>query len=225
VVGSGQAVYETAGAIREGRRVWILAKLPDCLTIGTDDKIEKFLLFLNGHDGSMSCRMFFTPVRVVCANTYALAINRSSVDEGITIRHVGDIKAKVEEARRVLKVATDVYRDLGEELNILLDIPLTEAGAEAYFRSVVQKVKDQEVEKVEAKEEGKRVLEGIQGVYHTSRTVVRGTAYGAFNAVTEYVDHEVRTSQKPENRFERIVYGSGARLKAKALEVAKALNS
>lgn len=43
--------YETAGALQNGRRTWILAKLPQCYII-SGDEITPYLVFMNSHDGT-----------------------------------------------------------------------------------------------------------------------------------------------------------------------------
>ena len=69
-----EAALHTAGSLREGSRIWVLAKLNrDPLVIAPGDEVEKFVLLSHGHDGSLAVRVGFTPIRVVVPNTLALA--------------------------------------------------------------------------------------------------------------------------------------------------------
>ena len=65
----GQGVrYETAGSLQDGRRVWLLARMPKEY-IGGSDEICPYLVFSNSHDGTGAVKVAITPVRVVCNNS------------------------------------------------------------------------------------------------------------------------------------------------------------
>src|SRR5262245_7622734 len=65
-VEAGEAAFETAGSLRSGARVWVLAKLNrDPLVVAPSDTVDKYLLLSHGHDGTLAIRVGFTPIRVV----------------------------------------------------------------------------------------------------------------------------------------------------------------
>lgn len=64
LLGEG-VVYETAGSLQNGRRTWILARLPQRYII-SGDEITPYLVFMNSHDGTGAIKAAMTPIRVVC---------------------------------------------------------------------------------------------------------------------------------------------------------------
>jgi phage/plasmid-like protein (TIGR03299 family) len=85
IVGKNAAVFETAGALGYGERVWVLAKVPGDMHIVGDDCCTKYLLLSNSHDGQGSVAIKFTPIRVVCQNTLILALETG--EKAYAVRH------------------------------------------------------------------------------------------------------------------------------------------
>ena len=92
--------FETAGSIRNGRRVWVLARRPDYVEVGGDETAT-FIYIANSHDGTMSVTAAVTPIRIVCQNTLGMALS-GSANRSYKFRHVGDLQEKFDEARRVM---------------------------------------------------------------------------------------------------------------------------
>ncbi|WP_080831875.1 DUF932 domain-containing protein [Cohnella massiliensis] len=108
--------YETAGSLQNGKKVWLLAKLPDNYII-SGDRISPYLVFSNSHDGSGSIKVAMTPIRVVCQNTLNLAL--SNAKRIWTTIHTGDIKSKLDEAKKTLLLAEYYMDKLGAEVDRL----------------------------------------------------------------------------------------------------------
>jgi phage/plasmid-like protein (TIGR03299 family) len=133
IVGDGLARYETAGALKGGRRVWLLARMPREVRVAGDDVVHPYLLLTNSHDGSLALRMIPTTVRVVCQNTLNLALGRARGGEGLTIRHRDSLDGRVQEARSKLGILTQRVERFGEEARQLAACPLTDRQARDYF--------------------------------------------------------------------------------------------
>ena len=149
----GDVRYETAGSLQNGKKIWLLARMPAKKIVGDD--VEPYLCFSNTHDGSGAIRVCMTPIRVVCNNTLNLALNTAS--RSWSTKHVGDIDHKMQEARMCLEMADSYMGELAEyadrlantkvtddELNKLLDemFPVDENDSDRKKNSV-QKAKDE----------------------------------------------------------------------------------
>lgn len=223
VVADGSLRYHTAGALGKGERVWMLAKLPDDIRVkNSDDVTEKYLLLSNSHDGTSSLRVHFTPIRVVCANTLAIAASAGR-GQGVSIIHKGDLAAKVRQAQEVLGLANRFYDDAEAQINRLASHYPSLRQLEEYFRQVYPDSPDGESTRTKnVRQEMLRLFE--QGIGH-DLPAIRHTTWTALNAVTEYVDHYrstrgKTTTERASNRLESAWFGSGARLKERAWELA-----
>ena len=94
--------YETAGALHGGRKVWVLARLPNQYTI-MDEQIEPYLVFSNSHDGSGAIKVCMTPIRVVCQNTLNLALNTAK--RSWASKHTVNIQSRLHGVRDTLQLA------------------------------------------------------------------------------------------------------------------------
>jgi len=113
----GSAVnFETAGSLNGGRRVWVLASLPDHIQVG-GDPVRPYVLLMNSHDGSTAVVAATTPIRVLCQNTLNWGLAKAR--QRFSIRHTEQIGRRVHEARRVLELSVDYYaqfKQLGDQL-------------------------------------------------------------------------------------------------------------
>ncbi|WP_337175107.1 DUF932 domain-containing protein [Paludisphaera sp.] len=223
VAADGGIRYHTAGALRGGERIWLLGKLPGQIRVkGSDDVTDKFILLSNSHDGSSALRVFFTPIRVVCANTLAMA-DRSGKGEGISIRHQGDLPAKVREAREVLGLARRYYDDLEIRIDFLAGHHPSAAQLGRYFQALYPDPEDGNASRA------RNVRDTLHGLFEGGKgqeiPAIRHSSWAAFNAVTEFVDHLRSTRGRSEqerggNRLESAWFGSGNRLKQHAFRLA-----
>ena len=219
IVGEGRLHYHTAGALGQGERIWMLAKLDGEIRIrDSEDVTEKFLLLSNSHDGTSSLRVFFTPIRVVCSNTLAMAERRGR-RQGVSIAHKGNLDGKIAEAQEILGFARRFYDGMGEKIDRLASYYPTRTQLADYFRALYPddpETKNRRAESIRTTLE--RLFESGRGqeIPETRRTM-----WSAFNAVTEYVDYHrptrgISERQQADSRLKSAWFGAGARLKAEA---------
>lgn len=240
IVGEGLR-FETAGALRGGKRVWMLARMPEVFSVAAEDEIHPYLLATNGFDASLAFRILPTPVRVVCENTLNMALSQGK-GQGFSWNHVGNLEARKEAARQMLGLARDHFRKFGEGAKELAGAPISEAQARAYFASLypdqdpenyglgVSDYRKARAERDSARipAERERLMELFEAGAGNDLRGVRGTAWAAYNAVTEHLDHdrpdrENLRDRRSATQFEDVLFGQGRSLKMRAFDLALGL--
>jgi len=126
--------FETAGSLHGGRKVWMLAKLPEQYTM-LEDRVEPYLVFYNSHDGTSSVRVACTPIRVVCQNTLNLALHNAK--RMWSTVHVGNLTHKMEEVQQTLMFARRYMDNLNAEFNRLSQIQLPDSRVTEYIEMLL----------------------------------------------------------------------------------------
>jgi len=228
-----KAIFETAGALQEGKVIWLLAKLDsEPIKIIKDDYINQYLLFTNNHTGMGAARARFTPIRVVCANTLGWAMGKG-VKEEIAVKHTGDVAARVAFAAELLAKAGLFYNEMTEGYREMARVNITSKQLIAYIKESLRpytstKVNELTGEGLELEEEtsSRRLLQEVDKVLNLVETGkgadikgVRGTLWGAYNGVTEYVDHHKAVNSRI-SATQYIGFGVGRMVKQKAISLA-----
>ncbi len=206
--------FETAGSLNGGRRVWVLATLPEHFEVG-GDQVRPYVLLMNSHDGSTAVIAATTPVRVVCVNTlnWGLACARQK----FSIRHTEQISRRVHEARRVLDVSIDYYEQFKATGNRLA----SERCSERQLQKVLEELyasgtQDSMTERTRKGRE--QVKDRIVELFVSGDTQgnAPGSKWAAVNAIVEYGDWH-RPIRQGGERFARAL-DDGAQ-KTRALEL------
>ena len=196
--------YETAGSLREGRTVWLLAKMPERKILG--DKFDPYICFTNSHDGFGAVKVCMTPIRVVCNNTLNLAL--STANRMWSTRHIGDIQTKLQEAKLTLLHANDYMNELNVTAEKLADKKVTEAEMEAIFDAIYPIKEDDSNRK---KNNVLDLKENFFRCYNMEDIAqFKGTAWGVVNAVSDLVCHYAparMTEKYQENNWGKIMTG------------------
>lgn len=198
--------YETAGSLSDGKRIWILAKLPDKYII-EGEQVDPYLVFSSSHDGSGAIKVCMTPIRVVCQNTLNLAL--SSAKRMWSTIHVGDLAAKMEEAHSTLLLAEKYMGKLGTEVSRLskiklpdrkvmeyidLLLPMDEQSSELHRKNIARIREDMKIRYFDAPD-----------LYHVGKN-----AYRFLCAVSDFATHAKplrETANYRENVFAKTVDG------------------
>ena len=206
LLGEG-VTYETAGSLQNGRRTWILAKLPQRYII-RGDEIDPYLVFMNSHDGTGAIKAAMTPVRVVCQNTLNLAL--STARRSWSTIHTGDIHGKLQDARNTLLYADRYMAALGKTIEELSLQKLSDRQVLEYIDALFPLPED--ASEVRKKNLGK-LKEDLKLRYFEAPDLqhVGKNAYRFVNAVSDFATHarplRERSSYR-ESLFGRTVDGN-----------------
>lgn len=199
--------YETAGSLQEGRRVWLLARLPREYII-SGERITPYLVFSNTHDGSGAVKAALTPVRVVCNNTLNLALDTAK--RSWSMIHTGNIKDKIQEAENTLFMAEKYMDSLGKEFERLRRQKITDRQVAEYIEQLLPI--EENATAVQSRNITK-LREDMRSRYHDAPDLknVGGNAYRFINAVSDFATHSDplrRTANYNENLFIRTMDGN-----------------
>lgn len=200
----GEVRYETAGSLNGGRKIWLLAKLPETEIVG--DKTEPYLCFTNTHDGSGAIRVCMTPVRVVCNNTLNLALDTAK--RAWSVRHTGDMQSKMHEARICLEMANAYMDDLSQTAYRLANTTVTR---DRLYEILDEMFPTSEDSTDREKQNVQRLKKEYMVCYFAPDILkFRGTAWGAVNAMSDMISHNAprrKTTNYRENNWGRIIDG------------------
>ena len=199
--------YETAGSLQEGRRVWMLARLPREFIIG-GERISLYMVFSNTHDGSGAVKTALTPIRVVCNNTLNLALRTAK--RSWSMIHTGDISGKIEEAKNTLLLADEYMTALGQEFENLRKIKLSEKQVLDYIKSLLPMEENYSLLQKRGVE---KLRADMKMRYFDAPDLkdVGNNGYRFVNAVSDFATHSTprrKTANYKENIFARTADGN-----------------
>ena len=235
IVGKGEAIYTTAGALYNGEVIFITAKLPDYISVknhGLDDKVDKYLLLMNSHDSTSSITVMFTPVRVVCMNTLQSAIHGKGTK--IKIKHTKDAHSRLNEAQKALGMANRLSNDVAEIFNHWVRTPIKDTDVQIYLAKTLLNIDDYIINEQKLmlsntiSKRSKNILSSAYQYYHSGlgQDNIVGTLYGAYNAVTGIIANTKTVSDELKataysKRADSILFGNGYKKSQYAFDLAK----
>lgn len=211
---------ETAGVLKDGKKLWALARTGQSVSLKGKDTVNGYLLLATACDGSLATTAQFTSVRVVCNNTLQIALGDSAGCVKVPHRSQFDAQA----VKRQLGIAISSWDGFMARTKALAECRVNDNAAETFFRRVLTypvssgqpmpATNDSAIKAVQSLYAGKGM-----GATLTSAS---GTAWGLVNSITEFVDHH-RRARSDDNRRDSAWFSTGAALKQKAWDEAMRL--
>jgi len=221
-VKSGKMKMNTMGALSDGKWTWALAKVEKSFDLGGVDEVETYMLFSNPHVWGESIKIMFTPIRVVCNNTLTMALNKKTEQRMFRMMHSkaftgDDLYNEAEQALGLVDKLMDDYQEAATLLS-RTDVP-NDATLFKYMAGVLTPAAgvNDNTKYEDLPLKVKSVLDLIDSQPGAKLKTSNGTFWGAYNAITFAVDHEMGRSR--DTALASAWFGSNALVKRRALNV------
>ncbi|CAE6969226.1 hypothetical protein R69608_07185 [Paraburkholderia nemoris] len=211
---------ETAGVLKDGKKLWALARTGQSVSLKGRDEVNGYLLLATACDGTLATTAQFTSIRVVCSNTLQVALDDSAGCVKVPHRTQFDAAA----VKRQLGIATSSWDGFMVRTKALADRKVNDAAAEAFFRRVLTYPASSSVPMPPTNDSAIRVVQSLyagRGKGATLASAAR-TAWGLVNSITEFVDHQ-RRARSEDHRRDAAWFGAGAAIKQRAWDEAMKL--
>ena len=226
---TGEVKIESAGSFQGGRRVFFLIQ-SQSIDVTPNDPVHTYMMLANGHDGSLVFRVDSTDVRVVCRNTFLMALGAGSSNLA-KFKHTGDTGAKMERVKALIQIHGTARLDRETKYKALEAKSLTTDQVQAFFTDVYARMYNpipvNPTNKTEEKQRAKAVdiLAEWSNLFDADRKRTQGTAsaWAAFNSVTEWVDHARPVHGDTDRDYARLFSARNNEDKAMAFDRALAL--
>lgn len=211
LVGLGGFQLETAGALSYGRRVWALASVGEGADVVDGDVVKPYLLLGTSYDGTMATVAKFTTIRVVCNNTITAALN----DTQGTVRVLHSERFDPEAVRLELGIVANNWERFLVQSRQLAKVEMSAIEADSFVAELLKPYHSGRLDVTES-----RAFKRIRALFDGAsigNELAGASRWGMLNAVTELVDHE--RGRSDNTRLESAWFGTGASIKARALEL------
>lgn len=214
---------ETAGVLKDGKKLWALARTGQSATLKGKDQVNGYLLLATACDGTLATTAQHTSVRVVCHNTLSIALGDST--GAVKVPHRSQFDAQA--VKRQLGIAVSSWDSFMVRMKALSERKVSDSAAETFFRRVLTYPTGGPNMPTPATNDS--AIKAVQTLYAgrgkgATLASASGTAWGLLNSVTEFVDHQ-RRARSDDHRRDAAWFGAGATLKQKAWDEAMKLVS
>lgn len=232
IIDRDEAIYETAGVLGKGERIFLTAKLPSDIRVN-NEVVESYILLTNGHDGMNALKAGFTTIRVVCNNTLTAAL--SGLKNSVSIKHTTNVKDMLNDAARIMGIASVYTEKLEEVFNKMSKVKISDSLLKEFITNIMSSETDRVAKQSDLlvmttpKEVSSRFKNQVDSIFdfaknHPTQTSpeANGTVWGAYNAISGYFGH-IKEFKNNSDRMGSILYGTGDIAIKKAFDYASAL--
>lgn len=214
---SGMVHIHTAGVLGEGETIWVLAKVnSEADEVRKGDFVERFVLLSNSHDGKTGIRVGYTPIRVVCANTLAIAHSKDAGSSLLRIRHSSQTAFNMGTVRDTMNVLNSTFEATLEQYKVLCGKSFSRKDVRNYVTKIWDLDVDAQRDKISER------VDEMEQIYANGKgsSLVTGSWYDLYNTVNEYLNYSVGTRTSQDSRLNSLWFGASQKLNSKALTTA-----
>lgn len=211
----------TAGILCDGRKLWVLAQVQEDKSVTEvvkDDNVAQFVMLSNSHDGTTSVRVGFTPIRVVCANTLAMAV-KDRASKFMRVRHSAQLQLNLVRIREIMDVARSEFQANVEQYQWLAGRHINTADLRKYVKVCLGV--DPNKPDVDVSTRSRNIVDSVVRLIDSPMQRVGGqeaTWWSAYNAVNEYYNHHA--ARNADNRLANLWFGVTEAENKSALDLA-----
>jgi phage/plasmid-like protein (TIGR03299 family) len=207
IIDKGEAIFETAGALGKGERIFVTAKLPEDMLVH-GERVEKYIMLTNSHDGTSTIIAGFTPIRVVCNNTLTAALK--NLDNKVSISHTASAESRLKEASRVMGIASKYMDEVNMTFESMTTRKLSDLELKYFIESVMKaSIKEDKSDK-EASTRMKNLVDQVYSFTITHPTQTTEAAYrtlwGAYNGISGYYNF-LKDYKNADQKMKDMNYG------------------
>lgn len=193
LIGEGEGCVECVGALFSGKKTFWTIRVPGNLVVGGEDSkdfVRRYLIVSNSNDSSSTFRAFWSPIRVVCNNTLKAALRGRSVVDSVSVYHTTNMKMRIAEARKILNLASDYYREAKDVYNQLRENTVDQEMAQRFLDAIFPKPDPKNIRAVTINKAKRDQVVGIFEDKAVPGTTMAGrTLWGLYNAITHQTSH------------------------------------
>jgi phage/plasmid-like protein (TIGR03299 family) len=207
IIDNGEAIFETAGALGKGERIFVTAKLPEDMLV-RGEKVEKYIMLTNSHDGTSKIIAGFTPIRVVCNNTLTAALK--NLDNKVSISHTASADSRLKEASRVMGIASKYMDEVNMTFESMTTRKLSDLEMKYFIETVMKTSMKEDKSDKEASTRMNNLVDQVYSFAITHPTQTTEAAYrtlwGAYNGISGYYNF-LKDYKNADQKMKDMSYG------------------
>jgi len=220
IIDRGEAIFETAGALGKGERIFVTAKLPEDMLV-RGERVEKYIMLTNSHDGTSTIIAGFTNVRVVCNNTLTAALK--NLDNKVSISHTASAESRLKEASRVMGIASKYMDEVNTTFESMTTRKLSDLEMKYFIETVMKNSIKEDTSDKEASTRMKNLVDQVYSfaISHPTQTTEAAyrTLWGAYNGISGYYNF-LKDYKNADQKMKDMNYGYANDKIAKAFDQA-----